>query len=154
MMGTSSAHRAVCAPVSERYVCSFLLFFLCGSVCFWVLLSHASLSVPILFHHQFHPLLRLTFRLLPMQLQTILFLQLLPIFCSLIFHHYTTLKFVESGLTTHCTWKTLPVASTQIHMSVHTPLFASSLITVPSRACRNADSFHPAQCFPLADFLH
>ena len=48
-------------------------------------------------------------------------------------------RLVESGLTTHCPCqlKTGPVSSRQIHMSiVYTPLFTSSLITVPSRVFR------------------
>ena len=53
-------------------------------------------------------------------------------------------KLVESGLTTHCPCqpKAGPVSSRQIHMSiVHTPLFTSRLIIVPSRVFRMCGFF-------------
>ena len=46
MMGTTSSHHAVHAPVSERHVCRFMLLSSpFESACFWVLLSLANLAL-------------------------------------------------------------------------------------------------------------
>ena len=70
--------------------------------------------------------------------------------CFSVFCRYTSAqccrpyRLVESGLTTHCPCQltTGPVSSRQIHMSiVYTPLFTSSLITIPSRMFRMCGFF-------------
>ena len=87
VMRATSARHAMCAPVSERHVCCFMLFpFPSVSVCSWVLPSHASLLSLTPLRHALHLLLRLTSRLFPLQLHSILFSQLLSKFCLLLFH--------------------------------------------------------------------
>ena len=135
-------------PASERYVCCFVLnsLLLCRFA-FGSLPSFASLALPILLHRRFCLLLHLTFHLVLLQLHSIMFFHVLQfsVFCCFTSAQCCQLRrLVEGGLTTHCPCqlKTGPVSSRQIHMSiVYTPLFTSSLITVPSRMFRKSGVF-------------
>ena len=83
VMGASSAHHAVRAPVSDRYVCCVMLFFF---FCVGLLLGPTLTrqSVPLL-HRQFRVPLHLTWRLLPPQTPfQLLFLLLLQSVCFLL----------------------------------------------------------------------
>ena len=149
-MGAPSAHYAVCASVSERYVRCFVLFsfLLCRFVsesCF-----HTP-SLPFLLRRQFFLFLHLTLRLLLLQLHSILFPQFSSHFLFFCFLTSTQCcrpyRLVESGLPTccPCQLKTGPASSKQIQMSiVFTPMFTTNLIIVPSRAFRMCDFFSPS----------
>ena len=95
-MGASSAHHTMCAPISERQVCCLVLFPLSAPVGSDDLLSHPSLAAPTLLHLQLRLLLPLTFRLVLLQLHSILFLQLILIFCFLLFHLCTMLLALQA----------------------------------------------------------
>ena len=119
VMSASSAHHAVCAPVSEWYVSCFMLP--SPSVSCWVLLSHAfrayssspSIQSPSSTDISSH---------------SILFLQLFPIFCSQIFLHLH-----NAASLTRLSKAVWPLCPCQLKLKiVHAPLFTSSLITVPS----------------------
>ena len=112
-------------------------------VCSWALPSLTNLALPILLHHRSLLLPHLTSRRVLLQHHSILSLLLVPLFpfsaVSPLHNGCRPYRLLESGLTTHCPCqlKTGPVSSRQIHMSiVYTPLFTSSLITVPSRVFR------------------
>ena len=93
----------------------------------------------------------------PFNLLSILPLRIVPLLSFLLLHLCTMLpasQAVESGLTTHCPCqlKTGPASSRQIHMSiVYTPMFTSTLITVPSRVFRMCGFFSSSTtvCFQL-----
>ena len=101
VLGASCTHHAMCAPVTERYVCCFMLFsfllsqFVSGS-CFHTPVG----AVPVLLYRQHHLLLHLTLGVVLLQLRSILFLQALPIDCFLLF--FTS---------TQCCWPFKPAES-------------------------------------------
>ena len=131
VMDVPSAHHAVSAPVSERYVCCFVLFsfLLCRFV------SGPCLHTPVWRRQFFFAVNSVSsFLFNSIQFRFLNFFQF-SVSCSLTHNDADPpYRLVESGLTTYCPCQleTGAVSSRQIHMSiVYNPLFASSLIIVP-----------------------
>ena len=122
---------------------------LISSVCFELLLSHASRALPLLLHLQLQLLLHLTFCLLFTSIQ----------FCSftLCLHLHTILPVLQAsrkrfGHSLSPPAENWTCSLRRMHMSiVHTPLFKSSLIVVPSRVfrmcglCSSSTTMFPAR---------
>ena len=127
VMGASSAHHAVRA-----------------SVCFEVLLSHASRVVPSLSRYQLNLFFHLSFCLLPLQLHSILFLQLLQTDRFLFRRFYTELlvwqacrkRFGHSLSMSAENWTCFIETNPHVHW-----LFTFILIIVPPRVCRMCGFF-------------
>ena len=138
VMSATPSHHAVCAPVSERYVCCFELLsfpsrrFASGPITRQSGAANSSLP-------SISPPSHLTYHHVLFQLHSILSLHFVFSSCFISEQCCQPCKLVESDLTTHCPCqlKTGPVSTRQIHISiVCTPVFTSSLITVPSRVFR------------------
>ena len=154
-MSATPSHHAVCAPVSERHVCCYVLLSL--SLCVGLFLGPAltrqsgaanssspSISSP-----------SSSDNLITFFFNSIQFCLFTPS-CFSVFCCFTSAqccrpyRLVESGLTTHCPCQLItgPVSSRQTHMSiVYTPLFTPSLIAVPSRVFRMCGFF--STMFPV-----
>ena len=135
---TRATHHAVCAPVAEWHVCCFEFFPLS---CSW-LVSWACSHSPVCcscFSFSFFICHRIfTF------FQTVQLLLCITFSTSTAAHRPWSYRFACDTRATHCPCqlKTGPVSSRHTHMSmVHTPLFTSSLMTVPSRLFRMCGFF-------------